>query len=149
MVSLKIDRNATKPQQKSKLDRRLRSICTKLDEGNVEAGIRKAVGEDKIADFTVDNYAALKLKRPQRGTCSVPDPTDIDCFSTSAFFVHKALCPSPTAVVRVGGNRSKERYRKSELVLGSTYQIFEWDRNNSDQKLDFWETNRIAADRIF
>ena len=47
----------------------------------------------------------------------------------------------------VGGNRSKEWDRKSELVLGSTYQIFEWDRNNSDRNLDFWETNRIA-DRI-
>ena len=34
---------------------------------------------------------------------------------------------------RVGGNRSKERDRKSELVLRSTYQIFEWDRNNSDR----------------
>ena len=32
---------------------------------------------------------------------------------------------------RVGGSRSKERDRKSELVLRSTYQIFEWDRNNS------------------
>ena len=31
----------------------------------------------------------------------------------------------------VGGNRSKERDRKSELVLRSTYQIFERDRNNS------------------
>ena len=36
-----------KPQQKSELDRRLRSICTKLDEGNVKAGIRMAVGDDK------------------------------------------------------------------------------------------------------
>ena len=34
---------------------------------------------------------------------------------------------------KVGGNRSKERDRKSELVLRSTYQIFEWDRNNSDR----------------
>ena len=34
----------------------------------------------------------------------------------------------------VGGSRSKERDRKSELVLRSTYQIFEWDRNNSDRK---------------
>ena len=34
---------------------------------------------------------------------------------------------------RVGGSRSKERDRKSELVLRSTYQIFEWDRNNSDR----------------
>ena len=36
-------------------------------------------------------------------------------------------------VGRVGGNRSKKRDRKSELVLRSTYQIFEWDRNNSDR----------------
>ena len=36
--------------------------------------------------------------------------------------------------VGVGGSRSKERDRKSELVLRSTYQIFEWDRNNSDRK---------------
>ena len=37
---------------------------------------------------------------------------------------------------------------KSELVLGSTYQSFQWDRNNLDRKDDFWETNRIAADII-
>ena len=49
----------------------------------------------------------------------------------------------------VGRNRSKERDRKSELVLGSTYQIFEWDQNNWDRKFDFWETNRNAADGIF
>ena len=84
-----------KPQQKSELDRWLRSFCTKLDEGNVKAGIRMAVGDDTIADFTVDNYAALKLKHPQRETRSVPDPTDIDCFSTSEFFVHKALMSFP------------------------------------------------------
>ena len=83
-----------KPQQKSELDRRLRSICTKLDEGNVEAGIRMAV--DRIANFTVDNYVALKLKHPQRKSCSDPDPTDIDCFSTSEFFVHKALLSFPS-----------------------------------------------------
>ena len=86
----KRDRN---PQQKSELDRRLRSICTKLDEGNDKAGIIMAVGDDKVADFTVDNYAALKLKHPQKETCSVPDPTYIDCFSSSEFFVHKALMP--------------------------------------------------------
>ena len=80
-----------KPQQKSELYRRLRSICTKLDEGNVDAGIRMAVGNDKIADFTVDNYAALKLKHPQSETCLVPDPTDIDCFSTSVSQSLKAL----------------------------------------------------------
>ena len=67
-----------KQQQKSELDRRLLSTCTKLDDGNFKAGIRMALGDDKVADFTVDNYVALKLKHPQRETCSVPDPTDID-----------------------------------------------------------------------
>ena len=38
-----------------------------------------------------------------------------------------------TYQIWVGGNRSKEQDRKSELVLRSTYQIFEWDRNNSDR----------------
>ena len=84
-----------KPQQKSELDRRLRPICTKLDESNVKAGVRMALGDDKIADFTVDNYGALKRKHPQRETCSVPDPTVIDCFSTSEFFVHDALMSFP------------------------------------------------------
>ena len=54
-----------------------------------------ALGDDKIADITVDNYAALKLKHSQRETCSVPDHTDTDCFSTSEFFVHKALMSFP------------------------------------------------------
>ena len=84
-----------KPQQKSELDRRLRPICTKLNEGSVKAGIRMAVGDDKIAKFTVDNYAALRLKHPQTETCSVPYPTDIDTFSTSEFIVHKALMSFP------------------------------------------------------
>ena len=84
-----------KPLQKSELYRRLCSICTKLGEGNVKVGIRMAVGDDKIADFTVDNYAALKLKHPPREPCSVPDPTDIDSFSTSEFFVHKTPMSFP------------------------------------------------------
>ena len=75
-----------KTAAKNKLDRRLHSFCTKLDESNVKAGIRMAVGDDKIADFTVD---------PQREACSVPDSTDIDCFSTSEFFVHKAPMSFP------------------------------------------------------
>ena len=33
-----------------------------------------------------------------------------------------------TYSVRVGGKRSKKWDQKTELVLGSTYQIFEWDR---------------------
>ena len=91
----KIPKRDRKPQQKSELDGRLRSICFNLDEGNVKPGIRMTVGDDKIADFTVDNYAALKLKHPQRETCSVPDPTDIDGSPTSKFFVHKALMSFP------------------------------------------------------
>ena len=89
-----------KPQQKSELDRRLRSICTKLDEGNVKAGIRIAVGNDKIADFTVDNYAALKLKHPQRETCSVPDPQISIVFQPRSFSSTRLFCPSPTAPVQ-------------------------------------------------
>ena len=54
-----------------------------------------AVGNDEVADFTVDNYAAFKLKHPQRENCSVLDPTDIDCFSTSELVVHKALMCLP------------------------------------------------------
>ena len=61
---------------------------------NVKAGIRMTVGYDKLADFTFVNYAALKVKHPQR-PCSVPGPTVIDCFSTSEFFVHKALMSFP------------------------------------------------------
>ena len=36
------------------------------NEGNVRAGIRTALGDDKIADFTVGNHTALMLKHPQR-----------------------------------------------------------------------------------
>ena len=54
-----------------------------------------AVPDDKIADFTVYNYAALKLKDLQRVVCSVSDPTEIDCFSTSVLFVHMALMSFP------------------------------------------------------
>ena len=54
-----------------------------------------AVDDDKIADFTVDNYAALKLKHRQRNICSVPDPTETNGFSTLEFFVHNALMSFP------------------------------------------------------
>ena len=92
MVSLK---KKTKRDRETAAEKRVRSrllsICTKLDESNVKPGIRMAVGDDKIAHFTADNYAALKLKHPQRETCSFPDPTDIDGFSTSEFFVHETF----------------------------------------------------------
>ena len=58
-----------------------------------------AVGDDKSADFTVENYTALKLKHPPRDPCSVPDPTDIDCFSTSSrrLCVHKTTMSFPNS----------------------------------------------------
>ena len=84
-----------KPQQKRELNRRLRFIHTKLDEGIVAAGIIIAIGDDKLAYSTVDNYTTIKLKHPQRKTSSVPDPTDIDCFSTSEFLVHKVVMSFP------------------------------------------------------
>ena len=59
-VTEKRPKRDRKPQQKSELDRRQRSICTKLDKGNVKAGIRMAIGDDKTANFTVDIYAALR-----------------------------------------------------------------------------------------
>ena len=65
MVPLrKTQRRQKTAAEQSELDRRLRSICTKLDAGNVKAGIRMALSDDKIADFSVDNYAAIKLKYP-------------------------------------------------------------------------------------
>ena len=48
-----------------------------------------AVGDDKIADFTIDNYAAAE------GNSSVADPRNIGCSSTSEFFVLKALMTFP------------------------------------------------------
>ena len=68
MESLSRNRNATENRKRSQLDRRLQCIRTKLDEGNVMIGIRTTVGDNKIADFTVVNYAALKLKYSQRET---------------------------------------------------------------------------------
>ena len=113
------------PQQKYQLDRRLRSICTELDEGNVKAGIRVAVGDDKIADFTVDNYGALKLKHPQRETCSVPDPTDINSFSTSEFFVNEALMSFPNGssagLVGISPHNLKDLTAKSNGQTGLNF----------------------------
>ena len=74
-------------------------------------------------------------------------PPNMRSYTVYARSVSISERPAPTTIAlrspfpRVGGNRSKERDRKSELVLGSTYQIFEWDRNNSDRNFDFWETS--------
>ena len=60
-----------------------------------------ALGDDKIVEFAIDNYAAFKMEYLQKETCPVPGPTDIDCDSTSEFLVHKALMSFTTAVVQV------------------------------------------------
>ena len=54
-----------------------------------------AVGNHKIANFTVENYAASKVKHPHNKLCSVPDPTDFNYFLTSKCFKHKALISFP------------------------------------------------------
>ena len=59
-----------------------------------------AVGDDKIADLTVDNYTALKLKHPQIEICSDPDPTDNDCFKPRNFSSTSLSCSSATAIVQ-------------------------------------------------
>ena len=48
--------------------------CTKLDKGNVRAVIGSEVGDDNVADFTVNNYAALMLKQFQRNNGIFPKP---------------------------------------------------------------------------
>ena len=40
----------------SDLERRLKLISSKLDEGNIKGGIRLAASDDKIAPFSTDNY---------------------------------------------------------------------------------------------
>ena len=83
MSSRRKPKRGRKPQQKSKLDLRLRSICSSLDEGIVKAGARMTVGDNKISDSRIGSYAALKLKHQQREIISVSDPTGIGCFTTS------------------------------------------------------------------
>ena len=70
-------------------------MCTKVDEGNVYDDIRITAGDAMVGDFSVDNYAALTLKHPQKDTCFVSDPTDIDCLSAQEFFGHEALMSFP------------------------------------------------------
>ena len=94
-VNEKIPKRNRKLQQKSVLYRRLRSNCTKLDKSNVKPGI--TIRSDNIKDFTDENYAALKLKRPQRELCCVPETKDINYFSTSEFFVRTAVKSFPNS----------------------------------------------------
>ena len=65
----------------------------------MDAGNRMAVGDDKIADFTADNYAALLLKHPQKDMGSLLDPINAESFQTLEYFVHKLSCLFP--MVRV------------------------------------------------
>ena len=72
-----------KPQQNSELHRRLRFICTKLEESNGKAGTRMVIGDDKIPDITVDRQlrgGQVETSAERILLCS--GPTDVDCFST-------------------------------------------------------------------
>ena len=59
-----------------------------------------AVDDDKIADFTVDKYAAIKLKHPQRESCSVPNPQISIVFQPRRFSSARLSCPSPMTLVQ-------------------------------------------------
>ena len=54
-----------------------------------------ALADDKIAHFTVDNYVAFMLLHPQQDSCTVPDPTKVESFSTSEIHMHKPLISLP------------------------------------------------------
>ena len=71
----------------------------------------------------------------EMGKQLVWDVTVVDALAPSRLN-QRSLCNpgTPATEAGVGGSRSKERDRKSELVLRSTYQIFEWGRNNWDRK---------------
>ena len=90
----------------------------------------------------------LPNTQPQLNTCcplTIGDPYVVNkicelvignSFAFAEYAWNMWKCESPMCICGksgVGGSRSKERDRKSELVLRSTYQIFEWDRNNSDR----------------
>ena len=49
------------------------------------------------------------------------------------------------------GGREKVEGTGSKIRVSPRVDIpnCEWDRNNSDRNFDFWQTNSIAADRIF
>ena len=55
---------AVKPEQD--LEKRIKLISAKLDEGNVRAGIRLAASDDTVAPFDNDTYEQLQLKHPSR-----------------------------------------------------------------------------------
>ena len=79
----------------SGVNRRLRSLLTKLDGKNVWARFRTPVGNLKAADSTIGESAALILKQLQRDICTVLEPTNVESFSTSQFHLYKTLRSSP------------------------------------------------------
>ena len=89
-----------KSQQKSKLDQRLRSICTKIDESNVKAGSRMAEGVDMIADFMFDNYSALKLNIGRWKLSLFQTPQTSIVFQLRSFSSTRLYCPSPMVLVK-------------------------------------------------
>ena len=65
------------------MDRQIGPICTNIDDGNVKAGIRIEVGVNINADFTVNNYAAFRLKRPQKHLTYLRDHENAESFPKS------------------------------------------------------------------
>ena len=51
-------------QPLSDLERRIKLRCRKLDEGNIEGGIRVDASDDKIVLFSTDNHQKLLSEHP-------------------------------------------------------------------------------------
>ena len=79
----------------SDLEQRIKSISSKLDEGNVTRGKRLAALDDKIAPFSTDNYQKLLSKHPQRAKFAAPNPEKLDSFFVTDFDLYKAIMSSP------------------------------------------------------
>ena len=77
-------------------------------------------------------WSATKVRNPIPATIPVTkkQPTRV---SDSGYPGSVPVPSNSVPVPGVGRSRSKELDRKSELVLRSTYKIFEWDRNNWDR----------------
>ena len=98
--------------------------------------LTRGAGAEVIAYMTVQlNTTQLKAAEPPYS--DGPIKTDCENIGKKRMIYklgHRiSILLNVPRKVWVGGNRSKERDRKSELVLRSTYQIFEWDRNNWDR----------------
>ena len=79
----------------SDLEKRIKLISSKLDEGNVNGGKKLAASDDKIAPFSTDNYQKLLSKRAQRAEFAPPIPEKVDSFFVTDFDLYKAKMSFP------------------------------------------------------